>query len=362
MVIVAFGMWAERRPWGQRLGAPLILVGITLALANTGIIPHSDPLYETIVTYLVPAAIPLLLLRADLAVIVSEAGPMLITFLFAAAATIIGAILGVVVVDMGTSEAQLVGAVVASYIGGSLNFVATAEAVGIKDSSLYIVGLSADAVGAVFFLAAIMLLPSVTLVRRMVQSKFNFAAGEETAGNEDNTVRDFDIARASYGIAISLVVCALSASITEVFEIESLYIVVVTALSLVVANFAKPLVRQVRGDLEIGTLFMYVFFVAIGAGADVTVVLGAALPVLLFILVMIVVHIILMIVFGRLFKLDLAEIMVASNACILGPAPAAALAASRGWQPLVAPGILVGIFGYAIATFIGVTLTTILSA
>jgi uncharacterized membrane protein len=59
-------------------------------------------------------------------------------------------------------------------------------------------------------------------------------------------------------------------------------------------------------------------------------------------------------------KLDLAEVMIASNACILGSAPAAALAASKGWQPLVAPGILVGLFGYAIATFIGVTLTGLL--
>lgn len=59
-------------------------------------------------------------------------------------------------------------------------------------------------------------------------------------------------------------------------------------------------------------------------------------------------------------RLDLAEVVIASNACILGPAPAAALAASRGWRALVAPGILVGMFGYAIATFIGVTVSAIL--
>jgi len=52
--------------------------------------------------------------------------------------------------------------------------------------------------------------------------------------------------------------------------------------------------------------------------------------------------------------------MIASNACILGPAPAAALAASKGWKALVTPGILVGVFGYAIATFLGVAVTTLL--
>jgi uncharacterized membrane protein len=149
--------------------------------------------------------------------------------------------------------------------------------------------------------------------------------------------------------------------LTTIVKIDSLFILVVTALSLLVANFAKPLLQQVSSEFEIGTLFMYVFFVAIGAGANFADVLGSALPILLFIVVMVSVHLCLLVVVGKWLKLDLAEVMIASNACILGPAPAAALAASKGWQPLVAPGILVGLFGYAIATFIGVTLTALLN-
>jgi len=34
--------------------------------------------------------------------------------------------------------------------------------------------------------------------------------------------------------------------------------------------------------------------------------------------------------------------------------------AARGWRELVALGILLGILGYAIATFVGVGLTTLL--
>jgi uncharacterized membrane protein len=156
------------------------------------------------------------------------------------------------------------------------------------------------------------------------------------------------------------VVCALGAWLTGLFHVESLYILVVTALSLLVANFAKPVVRHVTADFELGTLFMYLFFVCIGAGANLAEVLGAALPILLFIVVMVVVHLLLLVIAGKLLKLDLAEVMIASNACILGPAPAAALAASKGWQPLIAPGILVGMFGYAIATFIGVAMSALL--
>ena len=364
MLHVAFSLWAERKSWGQQLGGPLLLLAIAMAAANTGIIPHSAPVYDTIAGLLVPMAIPLLLLRADFMTIFSESGPMLIAFMVAAGATVVGALVGVTLIDMGPLEAEIAGTVTSSYIGGSLNFVATAEAVGIKDSSIYVAGLSADAVGAVLFLVLLMLMPAIGFVRRAMPSKFigaDAAALQELRNApETKEIMPFNLTHVANGIAVSLVICAVSSLLTTLLKIDSLFILVVTALSLLVANFAKPVLRYVSSEFEVGTLFMYIFFVAIGAGANLADVLGSALPILLFIIVMVLVHLCLLVVVGRWMKLDLAEVMIASNACILGPAPAAALAASKGWQPLVAPGILVGLFGYAIATFIGVALTGVL--
>jgi uncharacterized membrane protein len=365
MLTVAFGLWAESRPWGQKVGGPLLLLAISMALANAGVIPHSAPVYDQIGGLLVPMAIPLLIMRADFKTIFTESGPMFVTFLVATGATFAGALVGVWLVDMGPLEAQIAGTITSSYIGGSLNFVATAEAVGIRDSSIYVAGLSADAVGAVFFLAALMLMPAIRLVRESLPSKFIGAAGQAPQSvkglAEQAPAPPFDLRQAANGLALSLTVCALSAALTSLLQLESLFILVVTALSVLVANFAKPIVRQVSSEFELGTLLMYIFFVAIGAGADLGDVLGSALPILMFIGVMVAVHLLLMVAVGRLLKLDLAEVMIASNACILGPAPAAALAASKGWRPLVTPGILVGLFGYAIATFIGVGLTALLN-
>ena len=365
MLNVAFGLWAERKSWGQQLGGPLLLLAIAMAAANTGIIPYSAPVYDTIAGLLVPMAIPLLLLRADFRTIFSESGPMLIAFLVAASATVVGASVGVALIDMGPLEAQIAGTVTSSYIGGSLNFVATAEAVGIKDSSIYVAGLSADAVGAVLFLVLLMLMPAIRFVRRAMPSRF---IGADTAALQNlrrapgtQERKPFNLAHITNGIAMSLVICAVSATFTTLLKIDSLFILVVTALSLLVANFAKPLLQYVSSEFEVGTLFMYVFFVTIGAGANLGDVLGAALPILLFIIVIVAVHLVLLTIAGKLLKLDLAEVMIASNACILGPAPAAALAASKGWQPLIAPGILVGMFGYAIGTFIGVAIAALLA-
>lgn len=365
IVVVAFGLWAERQSWGQKLGGPLLLLAISMAAANLGVIPYASPVYDTIGSFLVPVAIPLLLLRADFRVIFSESGSMFVTFLIAATVTIIGSLVGVWAIDMGPLEAEIAGTITSSYIGGSLNFVATAEAVGIKDSSIYVAALSADAVGAVFFLVLLMLLPAMHFVRKLMPSKFireSDGASMAAAGMvPEKQVQPFNLLHIANGLATSVLVCGIAAILASLMEVAYAFILIVTALALLVANFAKPVLRHVSHEFEIGTLFMYIFFVSIGAGANLGEVLGSAWPILLYIMIMVVVHLVLLLTIASFRKLDLAEVMIASNACILGPPTAAALAASKGWQPLIAPGILVGVFGYAIATFIGVALTAVLN-
>lgn len=364
MVMVAGALWVEQTRLGQQLGGPLLLLGAAMLLANVGVIPHSAPLYGSVAGLLVPLAIPLLLLRADLRSMLGESGRLFGVFALAATATIAGAFVGVALLDLGPLEPEIAGTITASYIGGSLNFVATAEAVGIRDSSMYVAALSADAVGAVLFLLLLMLLPAVSFVRAAMPSKFIDSATEtsaDVAAAGPEASESFDLAGAAIGVAVSFAICAVTLWLARRLGAESYHVLLITAAALLVANAAKPLVRRVSADFQIGTLLMYVFFACIGAGANLTEVLDAALPILLFILVLVGIHLIIVVAVGAMLRLDLAEVLIASNACILGPATAAALAASRGWQALVAPGIVAGVLGYAIASFIGVALTAVLN-
>jgi len=74
---------------------------------------------------------------------------------------------------------------------------------------------------------------------------------------------------------------------------------------------------------------------------------------LLFASLILAVHLVFILVVGKLLRLDLREIVVASNANMGGPTSAAAMAVSRRWDGLVVPAVLCGTLGYAIATFIG---------
>ena len=63
---------------------------------------------------------------------------------------------------------------------------------------------------------------------------------------------------------------------------------------------------------------------------------------------------------GRCLKIPFREIVLASNANVGGPTTAAAMASSKRWNDLVLPALLSGIFGYAVATGLGLGLSVFL--
>lgn len=101
-------------------------------------------------------------------------------------------------------------------------------------------------------------------------------------------------------------------------------------------------------------VLMQVFFAVLGASGNIRSVIDTGPSIFIFALLQIVIHMGVLLGIGKVMKIELKHLLLASNANVGGPTTAAGMATEKGWSSLIVPGILVGIFGIAIATFLGI--------
>ena len=361
--VAGFGFWADSTRIGKQISGVGIMLVIAMLLGNFGVIPHAAPAYGVVWSFLVPAAVPLLLLKANLRRIIPETGPMLGAYFLGVAGTLIGAVIGLWVLPMGSAGPDLAGILSATYIGGSMNFAAVAEALEFKEATLLTAALAADNVVGTLHILVVVLIPSVAILRRWIPSPIvensDPSMHDELAA--DDEVIPFNPIHICLALTISLTIGAIGYGVAGALDIPNYGILFITALTLLVANVFHNQLENLHGAFETGMLMMYICFATIGAGADVGVMIEAGVMIFVYASFIIITHLIVIVLGAKLFKMDLAEIVIASLACIGGPVAPAAISASRGWRTLVTPGLMVGILGYAIANFIGVGLASLLS-
>lgn len=358
--LAAFGFWSERTRLGQWLSGVVLTILAGAALANLRIVPFASPFHDMVWVYAVNLAIPLLLFHADLRKLVSEAGMMLIAFAIAVAGTVAGVLAGFYLIDLGPDANRIVATLGASWIGGSMNFAAVAQTLGLNENGALIATMAAtDAVVMVVFMAAILTMAGSRALLRFIPSKI-IAAGDDGVEHKEEEKPRLDMGALAMLLFLAAACAFGGRLIAQVLGLGGYSVLFVTLLALALANLFPAYLAKLRGGFDLGMFFMYVFFGVIGAGADVVLMVQTALPIFFFVVVMATVHLSVVLAGAKLFRIDLAEALIASNAVAVGPATAAAMAASMRWRLLVTPGILLGVFGYAVANFIGVGLARLL--
>ncbi len=342
----------RRVRWLSKVGASLLALILGAVLSNTGLVPASSPVYSVIEGPLTSLAIAWLLLAVNLSDL-KVAGPrMMWAFLLAGLGTAVGAMVGGIVFagSFGENTWRLAGVFTGTYSGGSVNFVSVARGVELPDF-LFSGAAAADALTTGIWLAATLMLP-------IWLGRFYKAAipGEDEAGGEQVHPHPFfekiplstlDLANL---LAVGFILVLASEWVGRVIP-GIPPVLWLTTFALVVGHM-KPFLKP-RGALQLGNLALHFFFVIIGIHSRVSEILSIGMEIFYYTLVVVGVHGLVVFGIGRLARMDLGSLAVASQAAIGGPSSALAVAVSREWRGLVLPGIIVGLLGYALGNYLG---------
>ena len=368
----ALGIWSEHKKWLGQVSGILVTMLVMSVLSMSGVVPvASDPkqkveVYDLIFSYFIPLSIPMMLMGSNITRIIREGGKLLVAFLIGAVGVILGSFLAFYLINLGSDSGNAAGVISATLIGGSMNFIATGEILNFSTHPLFSATIAVDNFAANAYVLLLFAVPSMTfLARFFVKPKDENTKAVEK--NPDDETYPITMERIAISVLIAAIIAGVGGLISDL--IQKVYstrmstsILIITLLAVLLANiFPKRLKKLEDTAFAIGLWMMYIFLAAIGASTNLVDMLHVGPAILGFYLIIMFFHFIFLVSLAKLFKLDVYEVIISSAANIMGPSVAAPMAASLGQKKLITPGILVGILGYVIGTFIGVSIAMILN-
>lgn len=360
--------------WAAKIPGAVLALLIALAASNFGLIPTDAPAYDAVWGYIVPLAIPLLLFQLDLHALFKESGRLLIIFLISSVGTMLGALIGFFMLKDHIPElGKITGMISASYTGGGVNFAAmTARLEPSKDITAATI-VADNLMMACYFFILIGISGSYA-VRKIWGSPYQDEL-DKNGTNNQNMAADYwqtkpiSLQSIALSLGASMAIVAVAFTVSKwlkgilgegsnmatnmLFSLVTDKYLLLTSLTLLVIALFRNGVRKLDGSQELGTYGIYLFFVVIGIPASIPLIIQNAPLLFVFTLTVAMVNLLITLIFGKLLKFSIEEIVLACNANIGGPTTAAALAIGKGWRDLIGPILLIGTVGYIVGNYIG---------
>jgi uncharacterized membrane protein len=365
ILVIGLVYWLNQKPILAkffRYLTPVIWIYFLPMLATTlGIIPSDSPLYIWIRRHLLPAALILLLLSANLPTIAKLGGKAILTMLAGTFGIVIGGpIVLIIFKDFLPDMAwKGIAALSGSWIGGSVNLVAISESVQTPESLLAPVLVVDTVIGYGWM--------GVVIGLSTFQNRFDQWAKVDRTIIEDINKKMSDINEVKrrplkfIDLAIMMVLAFGGGFIClelggwlpplgDVITSFAWTIIIVSLLGILL-SFTKFSDLEFAGSSHLGNFFLFLLLASIGARAD----LKSIFDVPEFVLVGIVwicIHATCLFLAGKLFKTPMFLVATASQANIGGPVTAPIVASV--YQNSLAPvGLLMAVFGSILGIYAG---------
>lgn len=370
VALTAFALFAERKwKWAATLSSLGICVFGALLLQSVYVLPTSSGAYDVVFSYVTPLAIPMVLLGANIKRIVKETGRTFLLFHIAC----IGAVIGSIVAGLLFKNHPYLANDIAGYVamevgvctGGMANQAAMARTFDVSPDIVGAAGLGGCLV-AVLFLVVIGALPNLNFFKKHFKHPYMDEVEQMRIENKEEEEKKQPLTAVGFGklFAFGIGAYGMASVISEVIStlplpnlliqlLGNVYLLM-TVITVIGATVFPKFAESLQFGQEIGMFMLLMYMVAVGTGATIIDVLKAA-PIAVLVEVVIILFILAVtLIVGKLFHMNLEEMLICVNASYGGPQTAVAYTTAKGWSKLSVPGLLIGIYGMIIGNVLGI--------
>ena len=325
---------------------------------------------QWIMNLAVPLAIPLLLFNADFK-LWTKSLPK--TF-----AVLLGGLLAVLVAVIssffifrhsGINHLSQVSALMTSiYTGGTMNFFALGAALHVDASTMTMVYTFEMLI--TFPLVLFIVGGGFRLFRKILPSPNDHLSVPDSQESEQSAViEDYSgmlswrtFSKLMFALLLSVLFLLIGAGLSILISgktNEMIIILTITTLSIIASFFKK--VRTLPKTFELGMIFILMFSIVVASQFNIHSLHTTALPLVGFVLYVMFASVIVHIIFCRLYKVDGDLFTVSLVSLLCSPPFIPPVVSAMGNKKVLISGIAIGLIGYAIGTYLGVSIAYLLA-
>lgn len=360
--------------------AAVLVVFLPALLSGVGILPRQSATYDALRDFGLPLGLFLMVVTTDVRSVL-RLGPRAIgMFLFGSLGVVVGAVVVYVVAHptLPPDSWKMFAAISASWTGGGANFAAVQAAL---DMPATLVGPAIVVDATVTYLWLAVTLAAATyqhVVTRFYRPRDPLSEDAVTDSAEESAPLParIDFPDLLVVLGVGLCAAALGMGLAETAwerlapandatlglgAMLNAYLLGIVVVTLLGALLSMTPVRQLdaRGATPVGAAAQFLFFASLGAQADFAALLS--MPVMMLAgVAWIAFHALFMALGAWVLRAPMSLIAVASSANVGGSSTAAVIGAQygRAWSSL---GVLLGLFGNLIGTFVGLACGALLA-
>ncbi len=366
-------LWLTWRfPALNKVGTIIIAYVIGCLLGLTGLIPDTPEVHKVqtdIATYTIPFAIPLLLFSSDLKSWMRLAPSFIKSTLFGILGCCIAIVIGFLICagDDREAFASIGGMLTGLYTGGNANLASIKMALGVDDTTYIITSAYSTLLSAVYLFFVIIFGKRVLRLLLPDFPKEKVApSGDVEMKNHDNELfyglfRRSNLRTLAQALLLTVIIIAVGAGIALLCPkrmFQTVFILSISTLAIIASTFKR--VRTMERTFEAGTYLILVFSIAV-ASQVTTGTLGNIDPhIFLFITIATLGSLLMHVLLSALFRVDTDTTLATSISLICSPPFVPVVAGAVKNKTIIGPGIAVGLFGYAVGTYVGFLLAQLL--